>query len=669
MIKIIGTDLYQWDSGRSVEVTTEGVTHVHFANKGDSKAVIMDISDSVSKIPDYLLQTGKQLCVYAVADGVTVEMKMFSVTHRERPENYFYDDDQRNYIYKLIQSAEEVIAETERVAKALKVAKDNGEFNGPQGPQGEQGPQGVPGTALIEDGTVSMDTAWSSRSTVDRLCPAFTETGETVSCEPVAGYPLTVTAAEEATAVYRCGKNLFNFAILNGCTSAYSAESNSLTVKARGVTYKKDGVALKLKDYAPQLKVGETYCLSGSCTHTGDFIYLQKFGKSWMFGSSLTITQEMLDSNVLWYNSRTNGDTTANVISNVQIDLGKKATAFEIYNGSTFAVGEAIPALPGLNTLCADAGSITVTGRADPTAVASGTGTEISQIDDSVIATDKTWSSQKIAEALSEIEPGGVTIDDSQLSNVSTWSSQHIVDTFCPTRSDEGFVQYYGVNDAIPGALIKVRSEFEGNTIIRTGQNLFGSPHGPQKLDIMLNNKGDVMTKWGYEVNYPIAGFYLSVKQKDTQEHRLCMAAPQGTGIDEFMEWSTDIYHLQDGYNEHRLYVGYSNYYIYIDDATTQEDAQAAFDAYDIQVLNIENEMYDNPEFEGYENVPFEPYKGEIFIDGELIPALPGINQIWSFSDNELMPFGSFMGIQYKQSPKRAIEELRKAILAMGGNV
>ena len=204
---------------------------------------------------------------------------------------------------------------------------------------------------------------------VDRLCPAFTETGETVTCQPVAGYPLTVTAAEEATEIYRCGKNLFDLAVMDGLLSTYSAESNSFTVKRRGMSINKDGISLKLKDYAPQLKVGETYYLSGNCTHTGKFIYLSAYAQTWLFGSSLTITQEMLDSIVYWYNSTTNDDTTVAVISNVQIELGKKATAFEPYNGGTFAVGEAIPALPGVNTLCADTGSITVTGRADPCAV------------------------------------------------------------------------------------------------------------------------------------------------------------------------------------------------------------------------------------------------------------------------------------------------------------
>ena len=109
MIEIIGTKLYQWDTGRSVLVKDSEADHVHFANKGDSKAVIMEIADSQAKIPDYLFQTGKQLCAYAVKNGITIESYIFYVAPRERPENYVYDEDQRNYIYELISKAETAI--------------------------------------------------------------------------------------------------------------------------------------------------------------------------------------------------------------------------------------------------------------------------------------------------------------------------------------------------------------------------------------------------------------------------------------------------------------------------------------------------------------------------------------------------------------------------------
>ena len=154
MIEILGDGLTQWDVDRQVKITGIEVSHVDFANVGDAFAPRIALIDSVATIPNYLLQTRKQVCVYAVNDGVTVESKTFAVNKRERPENYVYEEDQRNYIYTLITDAENAIAEAERVAEELRAAKDNGEFNGPQGPkgdvgaagpQGEQGKQGEPG--------------------------------------------------------------------------------------------------------------------------------------------------------------------------------------------------------------------------------------------------------------------------------------------------------------------------------------------------------------------------------------------------------------------------------------------------------------------------------------------------------------------------------------------
>lgn len=130
MIEIIGTELYQWDTGRSVAVTNIDAQCVHFANQGDSEAVIIEIENGSAKIPDYLLQTGKPVYAYVVANGVTIGLKVFSVRERERPENYIYEEDQRNYIYALVQSAEEATAEAMRVAEDLKTARDNGEFDG-----------------------------------------------------------------------------------------------------------------------------------------------------------------------------------------------------------------------------------------------------------------------------------------------------------------------------------------------------------------------------------------------------------------------------------------------------------------------------------------------------------------------------------------------------------
>lgn len=90
---------------------------------------------------------------------------------------------------------------------------------GEQGPTGPQGPQGAPGAKgdkgdtgpagpagkdgldapQIDDNTVSADSPWSSKKIIETLCPPLEVTGNPVTCEPVAGYPLGVVASWEPT--------------------------------------------------------------------------------------------------------------------------------------------------------------------------------------------------------------------------------------------------------------------------------------------------------------------------------------------------------------------------------------------------------------------------------------------------------------------------------------
>ena len=100
-------------------------------------------------------------------------------------------------------------------AKAAKETADNlqasaeaGEFNGDPGPAGPQGPKGDPGPqgpigpqgpegpsgGKIDDTTLGRDTTWSSLKIVDSLAPKFESSGPVVTCNPVSGYPLSVTS-------------------------------------------------------------------------------------------------------------------------------------------------------------------------------------------------------------------------------------------------------------------------------------------------------------------------------------------------------------------------------------------------------------------------------------------------------------------------------------------
>lgn len=111
MILNVDPQLSQWDAGRSVSVSEDSVaTHIHFANQGDSKAVIIEIVDGSAKIPDFLLHTGKTVIAYEVLNGVTLGSRSFPVRKREKPESYVYEEDHRNYIYELINNAETAVA-------------------------------------------------------------------------------------------------------------------------------------------------------------------------------------------------------------------------------------------------------------------------------------------------------------------------------------------------------------------------------------------------------------------------------------------------------------------------------------------------------------------------------------------------------------------------------
>ena len=138
---------------------------------------------------------------------------------------------------------------------------------GPQGPKGETGPAGADGKdgTQIDDTTVGPD-AWSSKHIVDMLCPPLEVTGNPVTCEPVAGYPLGVVAnweptqagsgdpspdnirpisGRDAVEVTRCGVNLLD---LSRCRAVHPSAAYDLTVTIRGDAVKMYGIPNISKD-------------------------------------------------------------------------------------------------------------------------------------------------------------------------------------------------------------------------------------------------------------------------------------------------------------------------------------------------------------------------------------------------------------------------------------
>ena len=174
-------------------------------------------------------------------------------------------------------------------AGKLKGEKGDKGDPGEQGPQGEQGPTGPAGPAgkdgldapQIDDTVISAESPWSSQKIVETLCPPLQATGNPVTCEPVAGYPLGVVAnweptqagsgepspdnirpisGRDAVSVERCGENLIKYPAAG---------------KTNGIEITVDGSKLTVKGTCPSgtsIKSDAVYCPDGKYTLSSDVL-------------------------------------------------------------------------------------------------------------------------------------------------------------------------------------------------------------------------------------------------------------------------------------------------------------------------------------------------------------------------------------------------------------
>lgn len=188
---------------------------------------------------------------------------------------------------------------------------------GVQGDTGPQGPQGVPG---VNENVLHADISKSENPSVDDAYEA-----------PLQNLKLYGKSTQESTT----GKNLFDISKIttkeypNGTGIVNNGDGTLTVTNSAGNSGVNSGQ--KLSDVCPSLQVGEIYVLSASSSATSNKnIYLSGVNIPWNFGSSKTIKQEMLDSYVTFYaDSGGNTDT----VSNIQIEKGSTATAYEPYTG------------------------------------------------------------------------------------------------------------------------------------------------------------------------------------------------------------------------------------------------------------------------------------------------------------------------------------------------
>ena len=131
------------------------------------------------------------------------------------------------------------------------------------------------------------------------------------------------------------GKNLFDISKVitnwNTPTNTGLRNNNDGTLSVSSPSASTTSIGLTpntLKDYCPNLKVGDVVYLNATTTGTKKYIYLDISANLWTFGTSRTITQNDLDSKVYWYAS---GVSTTTTISDIMISTS--GGDYEPYTG------------------------------------------------------------------------------------------------------------------------------------------------------------------------------------------------------------------------------------------------------------------------------------------------------------------------------------------------
>jgi hypothetical protein len=104
-------ELWQWDTRRKLTVDAD-CSQVHFSNKVFGRSVDVDVVDGVANIPDILLQTDKDLSVWAFVgtpeNGYTKISKVFKVNRRNKPADYVFTPPEQTTLDELVERLEKI---------------------------------------------------------------------------------------------------------------------------------------------------------------------------------------------------------------------------------------------------------------------------------------------------------------------------------------------------------------------------------------------------------------------------------------------------------------------------------------------------------------------------------------------------------------------------------
>lgn len=225
------------------------------------------------------------------------------------------------------------------------------------------------------------DRAWSSKVTVDKLCPSFEKTGTVVQCEPMEGSDLVILGEEVPGThdIAVCGKNLYD-------KTTYPCDTDGYPIKKTGT-----------------FSASETYRRTGfiPCSHIAGQTITLNYAPVTANNPGMAFYRYIPEVNDVesckaafcgggtGYNTEVPSDAkymcfcvaVANKDKDIQIEIGSEATVYEPFavygRGTLVAPGESIviAASRGINTVYGldqstlDVAVLNVIGKADPVAL------------------------------------------------------------------------------------------------------------------------------------------------------------------------------------------------------------------------------------------------------------------------------------------------------------
>ncbi len=199
-------------------------------------------------------------------------------------------------------------------------------------------------TFTVQDGEVTQevfDEEIERANMIYNAMPKVSDEGTDITINNTAECPvyeveLSPSELEQETT---SGKNLFNASVIPNTTQILISNNGAtitMPIKTSGAGY--TSTFKKLSDLCPNLSIGETYYLNfdrNLGTSYNNYIYLEGTGANttWVNGTDKTITNDLLNANVVMYaNNYNQGETTQCILTNFRITKNSTDT-WEKYTG------------------------------------------------------------------------------------------------------------------------------------------------------------------------------------------------------------------------------------------------------------------------------------------------------------------------------------------------